>query len=379
MGANIYGLGNFPAAQPAAGPALTPLDQIQYDAIDPVRKRQLSSEIGRKALKELAVSLVLTTATAFFVAGPAGIVILYVCSAATVLFNAIMRSATRHYLFHLERVTIELRTPNLPADRRANLTRLQAHLDARYRFCHLWEQRICPSAFVGMHYAYGPGTMIHEAGHAMTACMVYKDANPTISVTPFGGGETRYNASALTPLGKAFGESGSRMFVAGAGAGLWVILSSIALIFSHKYKNATTATGARAPDEGKRELSRYLWLTAITAIAQHVFYALSALGASLKEDTGHDFIRLAIGGVHPIVSAISILVIPFLVRGIYMLYEKHRNRRAGVAAPAAAGAAAAPGVPPAGGGPAVPPAGAPPRMPGTGYLLGRGGPVLARA
>ncbi len=291
----------YRAPQRAPGAAAIP---IRRDAAEEREKTKLCKTVALYALKELVVGLILAIPTAFFIATPASMALLFVGLAVTVIFNAAVRGHTRYYeykLFVAQRQGFRDRDPN-------EITRLsERHADAQRL-----ENFICPTAFVFSSYLTGPGTLIHEGGHAIASHMVYKNPVPNISVDS-GGGKTSFFTNELTSFGNNLGKEGSSMFVSAAGAGIWVLISAGAMFMSHKWRKTHP------------ELSRYLLMTVIISIFHHVVYAISALTASMQ-DKSHDFVNLWLGGVHPLVSVICMIAIPLLVKGGMILYDRYKAR-----------------------------------------------------
>ena len=154
--------------------------------------------------------------------------------------------------------------------------------------------------------------LTHEMGHAIAAQQCFFNAFPSINITPFVGGITRYTKSGLTGLGKMLGKERVSLLIAAAGplASFATSLSMMALAHLKKKEN---------PD-----FSEKLEAAAVVSIASHIVYAFSALQG--RKDNGHDFVRLAQGGYHPLAFIVSMVVIPILLKkSLFYLEENPEN------------------------------------------------------
>lgn len=232
----------------------------------------LHSQVAVSNLKELVVSLALAGATIPFVATGIGQIALLATAITTAGFNALVR------------------TCELDIDSNSNLPK---------------------TAKTGMRYARAAtfsildGTtrdvLTHEMGHALAAKALFIGANPKVTIFPLTGGVTHWAPwKGLTSLGQYFGASQSRLIVSAAGAGF-------ALLFSLGFLIAAHGTTTSNP-----ETSTYLFTSAIMSIAGHFTYAISALAGS--GSSGHDFIALAKGGIHPLVAAAFIVAVPLALQ-----------------------------------------------------------------
>lgn len=154
--------------------------------------------------------------------------------------------------------------------------------------------------------------LTHELGHALMAKGCYAFAHPTISVTPFIGGETTYFKTGLTSLGKFLGKENVSLWITAAGplASFATSLSFIAVAHFNEKKHP--------------QISKSLEVAAIVSIGSHIEYALSALRG--KHSNGHDFARLARGGYHPIPLAMGMVMIPTALKlSLIYLEENPEN------------------------------------------------------
>lgn len=162
--------------------------------------------------------------------------------------------------------------------------------------------------------AGGAGIYAHELGHAVAANLVHQGANPSIDVTPFKGGVTRYRPGPLTELGQKLGEDGSRALVAGAGTLVDATSSAIAFAVGYRIRKKHKVLGPALMGYGAMTM------------ANSVLYAGSALFGNLPAlaKQGNDFAALATSiGLHPIAS---IAILGALLPAEYLLLktlEKH--------------------------------------------------------
>ena len=159
---------------------------------------------------------------------------------------------------------------------------------------------ILAPAYFAVGTAVNASTLIHEAGHAIAARTVYRNARPHIKIFPYAGGVTRFYPETLSRLGRRLGETRSLALVTAAGPLLSLSVSLIALASSLLVKKKTPI------------ISRYLQVSAASDILNHATYALSALWTP-KTKLSHDFVRLASLGLHPLAATAAILASPILV------------------------------------------------------------------
>lgn len=264
-------------------------------------KIQLIKEIVKKTLIELAVSLIFVGAACLFVATPLGMATLLACAATAVALNILFRSLAGfcHYrLFQLKN-----------AHTHAVLTKKNS-FEAALRFLNY----LVPMTFSSLTDAQTRELMVHEAGHAIASQVLIKNPQARIRIKPFEGAVTSYRLGTLTKVGEFLGRENVKLFIAASGPA-FSVLTAVA--------GFSTALAIR---KSKPELSRYLKVIAIDSIAQHAFYALSALWTSSAQ-MGHDFVRLMAGGVHPVAATISMLALPIIVRIGFFIYDKIKETR----------------------------------------------------
>lgn len=242
-------------------------------------KSDISHNNFKSNLTELSVSLAYTAMTLPFVVTGVGQISLLVGVVSCVAFNALLREMTSDAPYEPE-------------------TKLLRYLRA------LTFSRVDSAT---------RDVLTHEMGHDIAAKTLFRHANPSITVFPFEGGVTHWSPGrGLTELGAYFGKKNSRLIVAGAGAGAALLFSMGHMIAAHKVS------------ETNPEASAYLLVSALMSIANHVIYALTALvdiGPS-----GHDFIQLAQGGIHPLAAAGFLIAVPLLLQmSLYLFVSPNKK------------------------------------------------------
>lgn len=261
-------------------------------------KINLIKEVAKKTLLELAVSLALAGFASLFMATPLGIATAFIAAVATVVMNIIFRIIT---------VCLEYQIQRLKQSGSSAKCRTIKHFQNIQRVTNY----LAPISF-GLLDSQTRDVVVHEMGHSLAAHLLIKNPQTKISLNPLPlqGGQTSYRLGELTGIGKLFGKSYSKLFIAAAGPALSIITA------------VGTIGASIAVRNSKPELSRYLCITAIVSVAQHAFYAISAFWAS-RANRGHDFLQLWTGGVHPIVSVVSIVAIPIIIAVAFFIYENH--------------------------------------------------------
>lgn len=265
---------------------------------------KIIQNVAMSSLKEFAIAMTFAMITCTFVATPAGASVLVITALAVVAFNTLARTIGGGCTYALHRMDNENSFPS--------------------RFCKV-TQTVC-NYLAPMSFSILDSTtrdvVIHEAGHAAAAAMLYKDAKPQITVMPLQGGVTSFWINGLTKMGRFFGEKGSRLIVAGAGPAAAVLADTIQIGVAH-------VVSKKHPT-----LSRYLKITAIFSLIGHTFYAMSAFTAT--KIVGHDFAVLWAGGIHPVVSIVAMVGLPIIVKLGLCAYDHIKAKRAAKAAAAPA-------------------------------------------
>ena len=230
-------------------------------------------DVAKRCLIELAVSLIIATASCFFTATLLHGTLLFAAIAVQTVCNAALRYAG----------AIAARAPDCPES--------QWILKGSSYFC--------TTAFAYLT-AVNAQTLIHEGGHALTANLLFQNANPRNILTPCMGGMTRFNTTHLTSLGEKIGRNGALFITTIVGPAATLLVSGIAMVVGFVVQ-------AKFP-----ELAYYLIGVGRGDFYAHSFYALTALSSS-PPTTSHDFVRLRTYGIHPLASAIAILAAPFLI------------------------------------------------------------------
>jgi len=143
-------------------------------------------------------------------------------------------------------------------------------------------------------------TLVHEIGHALASKIVFKNPRPKITLFPFTGGRTKFETRELTYLGSLLGQPRALAFVASAGPGISLVISSLAMIVGKAVQNRF------------HKLSLYLIAYGRSDLFAHAAYALSA-NFSSNFRMSHDFFLLSKIGVHPSAIAVIFVVIPLFI------------------------------------------------------------------
>lgn len=260
----------FPAA--IQGPSLA----LQRAAEEPQQVCDLVQEIALKVLKEFVVTLVLGLGVALLVTSQADLFLLLSAAVIQLIVSTFFHSLNAY-------------------------ARNQMHQSSLVSFSE-WMN--------GLNFAlltaFNTQTVIHETGHALASLLLYKNPRPLIEIYPFAGGITQFYKTALSPLGQKLGAPMATCAVIASGPGLTLLLSSGLMILG-------IAILDTYPQLGKTLVS---W--SLIDFLHHSFYAYTALQADPWNLT-HDFVHLAIFGLHPGVASIGILAIPALIAlGMYL-------------------------------------------------------------
>jgi hypothetical protein len=259
-------------------PVVTPNKSLDLSRL----QDDLISDVAKKSLTELGVTLAFSAATAFFVTGSA--VILPLGAIAIVAINTGLRGLSAYHTYKYK--TLETVRP------------LKLEEVSDYSFFNEMMKRLRAKVFCYFDQ-YTRDLVTHEMGHAI-AFKAFYEGTPKITIHPFGNGQTTVlNYTGLTKLGKALGDKRCDLISAGAGTGLSLLFALGNIAISHAVRKEHP------------ELSTYLLTMAITSIAIHAMYALSGL---YKQNASHDFGAMAAMGVHPLVAAAAIVAIPLIFK-----------------------------------------------------------------
>ena len=260
------------------------------------RQDSIIKDIALSSLKELGISLTLAGITCFFVAAPA-IPTLLAGTIGIVAINIFLRSLVGYAAYEIQL---------MKGDPLINANDLKV-AERYYEFL----QYVCPMTFSILDTSTR-NVLIHEAGHAFAAIHLYQNARPWIEIFPFKGGVTHYWVGSLTKMGQFFGSKCSSLIVTAAGPTAGILAATIDIGLAHGLKK-------KHP-----KLHRYLLCNAITNIAQHILYALSALWEK-KPSSGHDFAKLwKVGGIHPIVAVVCMVALPLIVKTALFALDSYK-------------------------------------------------------
>jgi len=246
---------------------------FQRPRIEVLDQRAIIRDVAKRCLVELGVSLAIGAVSFFFTASLLHGALLFAAIAVQTICNAALRYAR----------ALAEREPQSEESRK--IAAACAYL--------------CPTTFAYLT-AVNAQSLIHESGHAAAASLLFKEANPQITLTPCLGGLTRYSATHLSALGQKVGRSKTLLLVTLMGPVSTLFVSAVAMAVG-------LAIGGKFP-----ELGTYLEGVGRGNFYAHAFYAVTALLSS-PPSSAHDFVRLGSYGIHPLAAAIAILAVPILI------------------------------------------------------------------
>lgn len=234
-----------------------------FERDDPAIVRVVS-EVARKTLAELAITLAIGAICLPFVATYAGVAFMALSAAIQFPFNFKMRIVAKI-------------NPDFPS--------------------------LIPQALFEITTMHRFMTLIHEAGHAIAMRALISGAKTQIVLNDFAGGSTTLFPSRpyqATPLGAMIGLKRIQPCISAAGPALSLAVSTIAFASSF------------ALEPHYPELSRTCYYSSMFDFSIHAFYALSATWEDPVKSS-HDFTVLAQHGISPIACTVAICAIPILI------------------------------------------------------------------
>lgn len=274
---------------------------ILPDAAPPVvdvqnPRDQIIAEIARKSVNEFLVGMTFSGMACFFVATPAGMLTLLTATVGMVAINILIRAAAGYATLCVR----ELENDESDEARQKRQA-YETFID--------FTKYLCPLGFSRIDSATR-NVLIHEGGHALAVIALYKETLPEITISPFEGGMTEFIPEELSAFGNSVGEENAAAIVAAAGAGLAILFATAQLIAGHSLS------------ENYPELSRYLEVTGLVTILEHIGYAASALLRECSE--GHDFFFLREGGVSPAFCIALMLLLPLIAKTLLYVIDQLR-------------------------------------------------------
>lgn len=246
--------------------------------IEPPRVADLIKKIALTCLKELALSLALGLTVACFITTSGGF---------SLMITAVIVQLTVSLLFH-----------SLGAFASYKVT--QKGPNQKPFEWLLWSCEYVTGFNFAVFTGYNTQSLIHETGHALALLSLYKKPHPQIELYPFGGGNTQFYKSSPTPFGRKVGPVATTCIIFASGPAFTLLISSalfaIGFAIIKKYPH----------------LGKYLIAWGIVDFCHNACYAYSALHTN-PWNPGHDFVHLAILGLHPVTATIGILAIPILI------------------------------------------------------------------
>lgn len=231
----------------------------------------LIRQVALETLTELAFSLAFAAITCSFVASSAALGIVVAGTIIQCVVNLFFRSMAARSL--------------LRGDTESFFVRSQDAIN---------------SSHFALLSGFNVQTVVHEAGHALAAKMVYSPVRTQIIVQPFQGGYTQLRSGGLSAFGKRIGPLAARCFVVAAGPGFTVLISSVAYVAGCVLRDSSP------------KLAKYLMAYGASDILFTAWYAYTGMNAS-PDDLAHDFVYLSQVGLSPLVAAIGLAALPFLL------------------------------------------------------------------
>lgn len=182
-------------------------------------------------------------------------------------------------------------------------------------------QNIARFSFCNIFLSSAPNTLIHELGHAACAKLLFVNANPTISISLFRGGTTRYAISyGLTPLGKKLGVSSSLVVNKACGMGASTIYAIAAFIFGHYL------------EDSHPNISEFLTIHGVSQIlGDFIPSCLAVLLLPERQLRSNDLgFMWQVGGIHPAIPLFLLIAIPATVKGALILLNKRKQDKISV-------------------------------------------------
>lgn len=142
--------------------------------------------------------------------------------------------------------------------------------------------------------------ILHELGHALASRIVFKNPQPRVKIEPFVAGNTKYNTTELTWVGKRLGRIRALALSVIAGPGAAWFMSSMAMLIGR-------VTEGRCP-----KLAAYLIAYGRSDLFAHAFYAFNAHFSSSARRS-HDFFLLSKVGLPPSVFGVILVATPLLI------------------------------------------------------------------
>lgn len=241
------------------------------------QRKSVIADVAQKCLIELGVSLAIGIVSSFFTATLLEGSVLFVAIALQTVCNAVFRSVGAWA------------AQNPESKKCQRITSISSYL--------------CMTSFAYLS-ASNAQALIHESGHAIAAKWMFQNANPRISIIPCLGGVTQVATAQLSRWGKMFGRNRALFFVTLMGPFSSLFFSGLAMAVG-------LAVKARFS-----ELGYYLIGIGRGDYYAHALYAMTALSSS-PSTNAHDFVHLRTYGIHPLVSAVTILAIPTLINLYY--------------------------------------------------------------
>ncbi len=252
-----------------------PLQQYHAAAPQEEAKWNVITGIVKRSFEELAVIALFTCATLLFVPTIQGVITLATLAISVFAINTLLRMISGFFQYRA--------------------------------VCAFQDGKNDASSFLNFLSAFSfskldsttRNVLTHELGHAGASYLFYDDPQPRINIYPLEGGATNFYIDQLTPLGRLIGPKASEILTTMAGPLAAVGCATVALAY------------ARTLGDDQGVLKMYLIISAITSIAEHILYAISAFWTPSKH-VSHDFRALWNHGIHPIFCIFTMAIAPLL-------------------------------------------------------------------
>lgn len=173
-------------------------------------------------------------------------------------------------------------------------------------------QRLSSVSLVNVLSLAGPHFIVHEVGHWVVAKVCYQDLQPTIKISPFEGGATKYNGSyELSSFGRMLGDQHAYLLLLLGG----IIASTLFALGEFAVAHAIEST--------RPQLSELLELHGLTQLLGEFIYGFASLLDPEDVQDGDFCIAWKLFGLHPTVVLALIVLLPAAQR----LYLKSVQKR----------------------------------------------------
>jgi hypothetical protein len=153
-------------------------------------------------------------------------------------------------------------------------------------------------------------TLIHESGHAIAAYLLYKNANPRITLNGYGfkGGRCIGDVRLHSKMGKWVGKRNASALTAAAGP-VTVMITALALHYFYPGNGISSVT--------LHDNTIY----ALSTFKEKAFFRRTPYNSPI----GHDFVRIKIAKGIRIATLFIIINLAVEIFSIYLFAQKHKQ------------------------------------------------------